>query len=115
MTVPNLRERAKHATDRQGVVGMANDELIKAIAEAEGISYEALPKDVETISSVKQEIRALKKQKEEILFSSGDDKQIKRIRRKIKKLKRLTRQIALKARPKGGTQPGAAPAPPASA
>ena len=110
LTVPKLRERAKKVTDLQGVVGMEKEALIEAIAKAEGISYEALPKDVTTISSVKQEIRALKKQVEEILAASKDHVKVGRIRRKIKKLKRLTRQLAHKAGPKEAPQPSAAPA-----
>lgn len=71
--------------------------------------------DVTTISSIKKEIRELKKQKETILASS-DEKgrlQLKRIRKKVKKLKRLTRGLAHKARPKGVEQP--APAAPEGA
>lgn len=110
MTVTKLRERAKQVTDLQGVIGMEKEALIEAIAKAEGIAYEAQPKDVTTIGSIKQEIRALKKQKEELLASSKDAPTVKRIRRKIKKLKRLTRQLAHKAGPKEAPQPSAAPA-----
>lgn len=108
MTVPKLRERAKQVTDLQGVGGMEKEALIEAIAKAEGISYEAPPKDTATISSVKQEIRALRKQKGEILSASRDPIQLERLRDKIKKLKRLTRKLALKAGPKGA-QPASAP------
>jgi len=116
MTLPKLRERAKEVTDLQGVIGMEKEALIEAIAKAEGISYEAPPKDVSTISSVKQEIRALKKQKAELLASRQDQIKIERIRRKIKRLKRATRRLALKAGPKETPQPSAAPgsAPPAA-
>ncbi len=110
MTVPKLREHAKQVTDLQGVLGMEKEALIEAVVKAEGISYEAPAKDVTTISSIKQEIRALKKQKEEMLASSKDTSKVERIRRKIKKLKRLTRQLAHKAGPKEAPQPSAAPA-----
>ncbi len=97
MTVPKLRERAKEITDLQGVGGMKKGELIEAIAKAEGISLEAGTKDTGTIISVKQEIQALKKQKEEILSSSGDRSQLGGMRKKIKILKRQTRQMAREA------------------
>lgn len=115
MTVPKLRERAKQVTDLQGVVGMEKEELIEAIAKAEGISYEAPPKDVSTISSIKREIRALKKQKEELLASARDNIKLERIRRKTKRLKRLTRRLAHQAGPKEGPQPSAAPEVPPAA
>jgi ElaB/YqjD/DUF883 family membrane-anchored ribosome-binding protein len=50
--------------------------------------------DVNALSSVKQNIRRLKKEKSEILTSSGDSAKVKRIRRKIKLLKRETRELA---------------------
>lgn len=67
-------------------------------------------KEGTTISSVKQEIQALKKQKDEILASSKDHAKVGKIRGKIKKLKRLTRQLAHKAGPKEATQASVAPA-----
>lgn len=109
MTLPKLRELAKQVTDLQGVLGMKKEELIEAMAKAEGISYEGPLKDVTTISSIKQEIRALKRQKEEVLASSQDRTKIERIRKKIKKLKRLTRRLArMKVGVKGTPQPSAA-------
>lgn len=65
--------------------------------------------DVATISTIKQEIRALKKQKEELLASSQDRPQIERMRKKIKRLKRLTRKLARAAKPKVASQPSPAP------
>ena len=115
MTVPKLRELAKQATDLQGVLGMKKEELIEAVAKAKGIAYESLSKDVTTISSIKQEIRALKKQKIEALASNKDRTQLERIRKKIKKLKRLTRMLAHQAGPKGVSKPEAAPATPPAA
>jgi ElaB/YqjD/DUF883 family membrane-anchored ribosome-binding protein len=50
--------------------------------------------DVNALSSVKQNIRRLKKENSEILTSSGDSAKVKRIRRKIKLLKRETRELA---------------------
>lgn len=50
--------------------------------------------DVNALPGVKQNIRQLKKEKAEILTSSGDSAKVKRIRRKIKLLKRETRELA---------------------
>src|SRR5713226_831285 len=108
MTVPKLRELAKQVTDLQGIGGMKKEELIEAIAKAQGIASDASAKNVTTISSIKQEIRALKKQKEELLASGKDQIKIERTRRKIKRLKRATRRLAVKARPKEAAQPAAA-------
>ena len=52
--------------------------------------------DVDALPSLKQNIRQLKKEKAEILTSSGDSAKVKRIRRKIKLLKRETRELAAK-------------------
>ena len=94
MTTPKLRDLAKEVTDLQGVGGMHKEDLIKAIAKAQGIAYDESIKDVNAIHAVKQDIRALQKQKAELLTSSGDRKKLKRIRRKVKLLKRLTRHLA---------------------
>jgi ElaB/YqjD/DUF883 family membrane-anchored ribosome-binding protein len=50
--------------------------------------------DVNALPDLKQNIRQLKKEKAEILTSSGDRAKVKRIRRKIKLLKRETRELA---------------------
>jgi hypothetical protein len=50
--------------------------------------------DVNALPSAKQNIRQLKKEKAEILTSSGDSARVKRIRRKIKLFKRETRELA---------------------
>ena len=116
MTVPKLREKAKEITDLQGVTGMTKEQLLEAIAKAEGISYEsgAAPKDTATIQSIKEQIRALRKQKEEILASSQPSHQVERVRRKIKRLKRLTRKVAREKGRKEAAPPAAEAAPPAT-
>ena len=115
MTVPKLRERAKEITDLQGVGGMKKTELIQAIAKAEGIALETQEKEV-SIGSVKQEIQARKKQKEELLAAPEGRSEVKRLRRKIKRLKRQTRKLAREAaRQKAAQAAAAAAAPPASA
>jgi hypothetical protein len=114
MTVLKLRELAKEATDLQGVGGMQKEELVEAIAKAKGIAFVPV-KDLSTIIAVKHQIRVLKQQRDEILASSKDAKQVKRIRRKIKLLKRTTRQLAAAAKiqpaPQAATPAGSAPAP----
>ncbi len=116
MTVPKLREKAKGIADLQGVTGMKKEQLVEAIAKAEGISYEsgAAPKDTATIQSIKEQIRALRKQKEEILASSQPGHQGERVRRKIKRLKRLTRKMAREKGPKEAAPPTAEASPPAA-
>ncbi|MFQ5542675.1 MAG: hypothetical protein ACE5E2_07565, partial [Candidatus Binatia bacterium] len=85
MTVPKLREHAKKIADLQGLSGMKKEQLVEAIAKAEGISYEsnAVPKDDTSIGSIKEQIRALRKQKGELLASSQARHLVERVRRKI--------------------------------
>jgi len=94
LPMPKLRDLAKQETDLTGVIGMAKEELIKAIAEAKGIAYDETTKDVNAIHAVKEDIRALKKQKAELFASSPDRKKLKKLQRKVKLLKRLTRHLA---------------------
>lgn len=104
LPMPKLRDLAKQETDLQGVIGMEKEALIKAIAEAKGIVYDETTKDVNAIHAVKQDIRALKKQKAELLASNGDTKKIKRVKRKVKLLKRLTRHLAHEAKAAAGAK-----------
>ena len=71
-------------------------------------------KDGTTVSSLKQEIRALKKEKVELLTSAKDRRQLERIRKKIKLFKRLTRQLSRKARAEAMSAPAAESAAPGS-
>ncbi|HXG50552.1 MAG TPA: Rho termination factor N-terminal domain-containing protein [candidate division Zixibacteria bacterium] len=98
MTLPKLRDLAKQETDLKGVGGMEKEELIEAIAKAKGIPLGETHKDISAIHAVKQDIRALKKRKEEMLASSPDREKLRAIRRKIKLLKRLTRNLAREAK-----------------
>lgn len=107
MTVPKLRDLAKQSTELQGVMGMKKEQLIEAIAQAQSIAYDAAAKDVTTISSIKQQIRALQKQRDELLAVSKERVKVHRIRRKIKTLKRVTRALARKAGPKESPQASA--------
>jgi beta-phosphoglucomutase-like phosphatase (HAD superfamily) len=114
LPVPKLRDLAKAETDLQGVIGMEKEELIKAIAQAKGIAYDETHKDLNAIHGVKADIRALKKQKAEIITANGDQKKVKRIKRKVKLLKRLTRHLAHDARTAAAAK-AAQSAPPAAA
>jgi hypothetical protein len=114
LPVPKLRDLAKAETDLQGVIGMEKEELIKAIAQAKGIAYDETHKDLNAIHGVKADIRALKKQKAELITANGDQKKVKRIKRKVKLLKRLTRHLAHDARTAAAAK-AAQSAPPAAA
>lgn len=117
ITTPKLRDLAKELTDLQGVGGMHKDDLIRVIAKSQGIAYDESVKDVNAIHAVKQDIRALQKQKAELLSSDGDRKKVKRIKRKVKLLKRLTRHLAHEAKTAASlstAQPAAAPTPSAA-
>jgi hypothetical protein len=114
LTTPKLRDLAKEVTDLQGVGGMHKEDLIKAIAKAQGIDYDESAKDINAIHAVKQDIRALQKQKAEILTSNGDRKKLKRIKRKVKLLKRLTRHLAHETKTAAATK-AATPAAPTTA
>jgi hypothetical protein len=110
LTLPKLRELAKEVTELQGVGGMEKEELIKAIAAAKGLTYDESFKDTHAIHAIKQDIRALKKQKTELLASNADRGRLKRIQRKIKFEKRLTRHLAREAKTAAARQAAQPPA-----
>ncbi|HWP60558.1 MAG TPA: Rho termination factor N-terminal domain-containing protein [Candidatus Acidoferrales bacterium] len=110
MPLPKLRDLAKQTTDLEGVLGKKKEELIEAIAKAQGISFVPLAKDVQTISAIKQQIRTLKKQRDETLATTKDRAELRKIRRKIKVLKRQTRKLAAAAKRQAAAKPAAAPA-----
>jgi Rho termination factor-like protein len=114
LTMPKLRDLAKQETDLKGVGGMEKEELIKAIAQAQGIPYDESTKDINAIHAVKQDIRQLNKQKAEILASSPDRKKVKQIQKRVKVLKRLTRHLAREAKT-AAARKAAQPAAPAAA
>lgn len=94
LPMPKLRDVAKQETDLKNVIAMEKEELIKAIAAAQGIPYDETHKDLNAIHAVKQDIRQAQKQKAELLASGGDRQKIKKIRRKVKLMKRATRHLA---------------------
>ena len=109
LPMPKLRDLAEQETELQGVGGMEKEALIKAVAQAKGIAYDETTKDINAIHAVKQDIRALQKQKAELLTANSDTKKLKKIRRKVKLLKRLTRHLAHEAKASAGAK-GAEPA-----
>ncbi len=111
LPMPKLRDLAKAETDLKGVIGMEKEELIKAIAQAKGIAYDETHKDLNAIHAVKADIRALKKQKAELITANGDQKKVKRLKRKVKLLKRLTRHLAHDARTAAAAKAAQAAAP----
>ena len=114
LPMPKLRDLAKAETDLKGVIGMEREELIKAIAAAMGIAYDETHKDLNAIHAVKADIRALNKQRAELMAANGDARKLKRMKRKVKLLKRLTRHLAHDAKTAAAAK--AAPAaPPAAA
>jgi hypothetical protein len=94
LPMPKLRDLAKQKTELQGVVGMEKEDLIKALAAAIGIAYDQTHKDLNAIHAVKQDIRALQKQKLELLAANAERDKRRGLRRKIKLLKRTTRHLA---------------------
>ena len=94
LPMPKLRDIAKQETDLKNVIALEKEELIKAIAAAQGIAYDETHKDLNAIHAVKQDIRQAQKQKAELLASGGDRQKIKKLRRKVKLMKRATRHLA---------------------
>jgi|SRR5262245_48985653 hypothetical protein len=94
LPMPKLRDIAKQETDLKNVIALEKEELIKAIAAAQGIAYDETHKDLNAIHAVKQDIRQAQKQKAELLVSGGDRQKIKKLRRKVKLMKRATRHLA---------------------
>jgi Rho termination factor, N-terminal domain len=115
LTLPKLRDLAKQETDLKSVGAMEKEELISAIAKAKGITLDESVKDTNAIHAIKQDIRALKKQKIDMLASSPDRQKLRRLRRKIKLEKRLTRHLAREAKVAAARKAAQATAPAAPA
>lgn len=93
-TVKELREVAQGIEELHGISAMKKDELLHAIKDARGIpSAKPRSRASETIVDVKQNIRALKEEREE-LRERQDRAAVKRLRRKISRLKKKSRNIA---------------------
>ena len=98
MTVVKLREEGLKHSSIAGVYAMDKAQLIKALAEVYSIDVEAATKAVREQfaadkSTLKQEIRAFKGQRDTAL-SAHDTPQVKQLRLHIKKRKRILRRLA---------------------
>ena len=56
LPMPKLRDVAKQETELKNVIALEKEELVKAIAAAQGIPYDETHKDLNAIHAVKQEI-----------------------------------------------------------
>jgi hypothetical protein len=83
--------RPSERRDLTGKLILVFQENMLAEATASGGNYYM---DMDAPANLKQNIRQLKKEKAEVLTSSGDRAKVKRIRRKIKLFKRETRELA---------------------
>lgn len=93
MTVKELRDVAKDIPGIVGVHGMKKDELLVAIKEARGIKEEPVKKVDASVKEIKNQIRALKSQRQAAI--EGKDKKMATIyKRKISRLKKKTRRAA---------------------
>jgi hypothetical protein len=93
MTVKELREMAKDIPQIVGVHGMKKEELIVEIKKVKGIVDEPLKKADASIAQLKQNIRALKIERQAAL-EAKDKKKATIFRRRISKLKKKTRRLA---------------------
>jgi hypothetical protein len=103
LTVVKLREEALKHEGIAGVHGMQKDELIAALAPIYGIDLEAAAKASRerfavNKSTLKQEIRSLKAQRDTAL-TEHDAAHLKQARQDIKKRKRTLRRLARQSRP----------------
>lgn len=110
LPMPKLRDLAKRETDLNNVVALEKEDLIKAIAAAKGLAYDEAHKDLNAIHAVKHDIRALQKQKTELLSAGAGRAALRRVRRKIKMKKRITRHLARDAKLAAANPAPAAPA-----
>jgi hypothetical protein len=102
MTVTKLREEALKHQGLVGVHAMHKEELITALAPIFGIDLEAATKAARERFSgnktqLKQEIRALKTKRDEVM-TEHDATALKQIRERIKKRKRQLRRLAEQTR-----------------
>jgi hypothetical protein len=102
MTVVKLREEALQQGGIVGVHGMGKGQLIAALAPVFGIDLEAAmraarEKVAASKGTLKQEIRALKKERDEAV-AEHDDMASSKARRGIKKRKRQLRHLARQAK-----------------
>ena len=109
MTVLKLRDEALKIPGIVGATSMKKEELIKLIADANGLNLDQTVSSAQK-SAIKKRIRALKAHREDAVSRKAYD-ELTRIRRGIRLLKRRTRQLALEARQAAKLAELATPAP----
>lgn len=95
MTAKELREYALALGEIVGVHGMNKEELIRAIKQVKGIKDEGRRKaSTVNIRELKEKIRQLRQQKEELRQSGASRTALDIMRRRINRLKKQTRKAA---------------------
>jgi len=92
LTVVKLREMAQEYNDIVGATGMEKDALIDILCEKKGIEkpHVEIKLDIDK-GKIKQEIRALKVERDKAL-EAKDQAELKRVRRRIHKLRHTLRK-----------------------
>ena len=93
MTVKDLRDMAKDMPGIEGVHGMKKEELIVAIKEVKGIKDEPVKKADASVGEIKQQIRAIKAQRQGAI-EAKDSKMATIYKRRISRLKKKSRKAA---------------------
>ena len=93
MTVKDLRDMAKDMPGIDGVHGMKKEELIVAIKKVKGIKDEPVKKADASVGEIKQQIRAIKAQRQDAL-EAKDSKMATIYKRRISRLKKKSRKAA---------------------
>lgn len=93
MTATELRELGMTMPELTGVHGMNKAELISAIKKIRGIEEDTAAKS-HNVRGLKEQIRALKREKIKLREEGADRKTINGLRRKISHLKKMTRRAA---------------------
>ena len=93
MKVTELREMAKEKTDLEGVSGMHKEDLVEALAKVLGIEKPHKVVHGAEKTKIKQQIRALKKKRDEAL-ANKDRETLHATRREIHVLRRRLHRMA---------------------
>jgi len=93
MTVKDLREMAKDMPGIEGVHGMKKEELIVAIKKIKGIKDAPVKKTDASVAEIKQQIKAIKAQRQSAL-EAKDSKRATIYKRRISRLKKKSRKTA---------------------
>jgi hypothetical protein len=96
LTVKELREMALTLEGISGVSAMKKAELIHAIKEVKGVPVkEVREKPIETVIELKQRLRKLRAQREE-LRQEGKKTEMRFLKKQLSRLKKRTRRMAKK-------------------